>query len=163
MFWKKKELEYAEGLSWFSYAVMLPDMDEDEREVNVIGNLIIKNTGTATLNNPMICIRIKPPQDVRLGGKIGSVTHTALMIDGTNTEAWHYIDDNWKGKSLETGEHWLKPNHRKQLEPGENLIFANELWISTSKEEKFVIVEGFFYCDEIKNGIAALNTITVNF
>jgi hypothetical protein len=49
------------------------------------------------------------------------------------------------------------------LEPGEKLTFANELRISTKKEEKFVIVEGFLYCDEINNGIAALNTITVNF
>lgn len=163
MFWKRKEQLYADGLAWFSYAVMLSDMDEDEREVNVIGNLIIKNTGTETLNNPMICIRTKPPQGVRLGGKIGSVAHTALMIDGTNTEAWHYIDDNWKEKSIETGEHWLKPNNCRQLKPGDNLTFANELRISTTNEEKFVIVEGFLYCDEIKNGIAALNNITVNF
>ena len=56
MFWKKKEQAKAEGLAWFSYAVMLPDMDEDESEVTVIGNLIIKNTGNTTLNNPMICI-----------------------------------------------------------------------------------------------------------
>ncbi|UQD51871.1 hypothetical protein C0971_07320 [Bacillus methanolicus] len=163
MFWKKKEQGYAEGLAWFSYAVMLPDLDEDEMEVIVVGNLIIKNTGTETLNNPTICIRIKPPQDVRLGGKIGSVTHTALMIDGTNTEAWHYIHDNWKEKTMDTGEHWLKPNHCRQLEPGEKLTFANELRISTSKEDKFVMVEGFFYCDEIKNGITALNNITINF
>ena len=53
MFWKKKDKEIIEGLAWFSYTVMLPDIDEDEREITVIGNLIIKNTGTSTLNNPM--------------------------------------------------------------------------------------------------------------
>ena len=99
----------------------------------------------------------------RLGGKIGALTHTALMIDGTNTEAWHYFQENWRKKSVETGEHWLKPNHPHKLEPGENLTFSNEICISTTKEEKFVIVEGFFYCDEIKSGIGTLNNITINF
>jgi hypothetical protein len=163
LFWKKKEQEYAEGLAWFGYALMLPDMDENEVEITVIGNLTIKNTGTSTLNNPMICIRIKPPQDVRLGGKIGSVSHTALMIDGTHAEAWHYIHEDWKDRTLETGEHWLKPNQCKKLEPDGNLTFSNELRVSTEKKEKFVIVEGFFYCDEIQKGIPALNNITINF
>lgn len=163
MFWKKKESITAEGVVWFSYAIMLPDMDEDDNEVTAIGNFIIRNTGNTPLNNPKICIRLKPPQEVRLGGKIGSDTHTALMIDGTNTEAWHYIYDDWKEKSIETGEHWLKPNHCQQLEPGANLIFANELRFSTTKKEKYIIAEGFFYCDEIIKGIGALNNITINF
>ncbi|MEH6948249.1 hypothetical protein V7068_14490 [Bacillus sp. JJ634] len=161
MFFKKKEQVKTEGLAWFSYAVMLPD--EDEKEVTVIGNMITQNTGNVTLNNPMICIRIKPPQDVHLGGKIGSITHTSLMIDGTNAESWHYFHDNWKETTVETGEHWLKPNQCQQLKPGDNVIFSNELRFSTIKEKKFVIVEGFFYCDEIKNGIATLNNITINF
>jgi hypothetical protein len=163
MFWKKKEQIIAEGLSWFNYTVVLPDKDENEMEITIIGNLIIKNTSSTTLNNPMICIRIKPPQNVRLGGKIGAVSHTALSIDGTNSEAWHYIHDNWKEKSLETGEHWLKPNHCRQLEPSGYLTFANELRISTIKKDKFVIVEGFFCCDELINGIGALNNIMINF
>jgi len=162
MFWKKKVQVITEGLAWFNYAIMLPDIDEVEMEVTVIGNMAIKNTGNATLNNPMICLRIKPPQDVRLGGKIGSVNHTALMIEGTHTEAWHYFHDNWKVQTIETGEHWLKPNHFLKLEPSENISFEYELRIPTTKEEKFVLVEGFFYSDEIKNGINTLNNITIN-
>lgn len=163
MFWKRKEQENVGGLTWFNYAVMLPDMDEEEREITIIGNFIIKNTGNTTLNNPIICIRTNPPQNVRLGGKIGSVSHTALMIDGTNTESWNYIFDNWKEKSMETGEHILKPNHCRQIKPGENLTFAKELRISTLCEQSFVVIEGYFYCDEMKNGIPALNNITINF
>lgn len=163
MFWNKKPKETAEASVWFNYTVMLPDMDEDDKEVTVIGNVIIKNTSSnSVLNNPMICIRIKPPEDVRLGGKIGSVTHTALMIDGTNSEAWHYFHDNWKEQAEKTGEHWLKPNRLQKLEPGEILTFENELRIPTTKKEKFVLVEGFFYCDEIKNGIGTLNNISIN-
>lgn len=163
MFWKKKPKETAEASVWFSYTVMLPDMDEDDKEVTVIGNMIIKNTSPhSVLNNPMICIRIKPPEDVRLGGKIGSVTHTALMIDGTNSEAWHYFHENWKEQADKTGEHWLKPNRLQKLEPGEILTFENELRIPTTKKDKFVLVEGFFYCDEIKNGIGTLNNISIN-
>lgn len=163
MFWKKKEQRCTEGLAWFSYSIMLPDEEEEEKEITVVGNMIIKNTGTTTLNNPMICIRIKPSQDVHLGGKIGSITHTALTIDGTNTQSWHYFHDNWREQTIETGEHWLKPNHSPILENEESLSFAYELRILTKKKEKFVLVEGFFYSDEIKNGIGTLNKITINF
>ncbi|WP_057767275.1 hypothetical protein [Cytobacillus praedii] len=162
MFWNKKPKETAEACVWFSYTVMLPENDEDDNEVTVIGNMIIKNTGTSVLNTPMICIRIKPPEDVRLGGKIGSVTHTALMIDGTNSESWHYFHDNWKEQAEKTGEHWLKPNRHLKLEPGEKLSFENELRIPTTKREKFVLIEGFFYSEEIKNGIRTLNNISIN-
>ncbi len=142
---------------------MLPEENDEEEDITVVGNLNIKNIGTATLNNPIICLRMKPSENVRLGGKIGSASHTALMIDGTNSEAWVYIDDNWKEKAQESGEHWLKPNKSKELERDANLNFAYELRISTNKVGTFVIVEGFFYCEEIKNGISALNSITVNF
>lgn len=162
MFWRKKDSIKTEGIAWFTYSIMLPDKEEDNGDITVLGNLMIRNTGTETLTNPYICLRVKPSENVRLGGKIGSVSHTALTIDGSNSEAWVYIDNNWKEKALETGEHWLKPNNSRQIEPGMNLNFANELRIS-SGEEGFAIVEGFFYCDEIKNGLSALNSITVNF
>ncbi|MEK3886286.1 hypothetical protein [Bacillus sp. FSL K6-3431] len=162
MFWKKKEQVNTEGFAWFSYTVMLPDTEDGENEVTVIGNLTIKNTGNVVLNDPRICMRIKPPQGVHLGGKIGSATHTALSIDGTNTEAWHYFQDNWKETTKETGEHWLKPNYCRQLQPNDNLTFANELRISLTQEKKHVIVEGFFYCEEIKNGFSTLNNIMIN-
>jgi hypothetical protein len=163
LFWKKKEQKNAEGLAWFSYAVMLPNKHEEEKEITIIGNFIIKNTSGIVLNNPIICIRTTPSQNVRLGGKIGSVSHAALMIDGTNTEAWHYLFDNWKQRSLETGEHVLKPNNCKYIDTEGNLIFSNEIRISTTSEHSFALIEGFFYCDEIKNGFPALNNITINF
>ena len=163
MFWKRKEESKAEGLVWFRYAIMLPDMEDTESELTIIGNLIIKNTGNKILNNPMICIRTKPTQEVRLGGKIGSEKHTALMVDGTNTESWQYVHDNWKKRTIETGEHWLKPNQCKQLETGESISFAHELRILTNSQEKFLMVDGFFYCEEINSGIPALNNITINF
>lgn len=163
MFWKKKEQSKIEGLAWFNYAVMLPDKDDAEKELTILGNLIIKNNGNKTLNNPMICIRSKPPEEVLLGGKIGSDNHTALMVDGTNTESWHYFHDNWKEITKETGEHWLKPNQTKILEPGELLSFAHELRILMKNEVKFLMVEGYFYCEEINNGITTLNSITINF
>lgn len=163
MFWKKKESDRVESQSWFSYTVLLPDREEEEQEVLIMGNYIIKNTGITTLNNPVICIRINPPHGIGLGGKIGSFTHTALMIDGSNSGAWEYIDNDWKEKSSESGEHWLKPAGISQLMSGESVAFANELRFSLSQKEKYINIEGFCYFDEIKNGTAALNKITMNF
>jgi hypothetical protein len=162
LFWKKKEEIKTEVHSWFNYSIMLPAKDEDEHEVMIIGNYIIKNTGTQTITNPLICIRTIPSNDVRLGGKIGSVTHTALTIDGTNAGAWEYIHNDWKEKSLETGEHWLKPKQQHQLAPGESIAFSHELSFSLQQKEKVVNVDGFAYFDELKDGTSAINKIMIN-
>ena len=108
-------------------------------------------------------MRIKPPNNVRLGGKIGALTHTALSIDGTNAVAWHYVQEKQKESAKIKGEHWLKPNHLQQMEPNTTLSFSNEIHISTVQENKFILIVGFTYCDEIPNGIPTLNNIIVNF
>jgi hypothetical protein len=164
MFWKKKIQEHAAGIAWFNYSIVLPDLSEAERNITIVGNFLFKNTGTMILHNPTLCIRIKPLQNnIFLGGKIGSVTHSPLSLDSTNTEAWHYMHDNWKQTTIESGEHWLKPNQSHFLKEDEALIFALEIDISTEKKEKYILVEGFFYCDELTDGIRALNNISINF
>lgn len=161
MFWRKKQTFAPKCLTWFTYSVMIPD--QDEHEVTVIGNMVIRNISTSPLTNPMVCIRIHPPEGVRLGGKIGAFTHTALMIDGTSGESWHYYHENWKEHAKKTGEHWLKPNRINQLAPGEQITFESELRFSTAQKEKYALVEGFFYCDELEKGIGTLNNISINF
>lgn len=161
MFWKRKEQERIEGIAWFSYTIMLPE--EDEEEITAIGNFIFKNIGNSILHNPYICLRIKPPQVVQLGGKIGALSHTALSIDGTNAEAWHYIHDNWKDTVMDHGEHWLKPHHSNQIEPNNQLTFSNEIRITSNQKDKFVSIDGFAYCDEVQSGFASLNNLLINF
>ncbi len=163
MFWKKREQERTEGIAWFSYTVILPEIAEEENEITVIGNFTFKNLGNTNLHHPIICMRIKPIQDVRLGGKIGAMSHTALSIDGTNAEAWQYTHEDWKKKIVETGEHWLKPIHSQEIAPNNTVTFSHELHILTDKKEKYVNIEGFFYCDEMKDGLATLNNILINF
>lgn len=160
MFWRKKEKLAPNCLTWFIYSVMLPD--KDEQEVTIIGNMVIRNIGASLLTNPLICIRIKPFEGVQLGGKIGALTHTALMIDGTNNETWHYFHENWKEHAKKTGEHWLKPNQVRQLEPAQQITFESEFRIPTTLKERCVFVEGFFYCDELEKGIGTLNNISMN-
>jgi hypothetical protein len=163
MFWKVKEKKRIEVQSWFNYTIMLPSNDEDEQEVIIVGNYFIQNTGTETLNNPIICIRTNPPGDVRLGGKIGSLTHTGLMIDGSNGGSWEYINQDGKEKRTKTGEYWLKPKDIQQLPPGDRITFANQLSFTLLQNQELIIVEGFCYFDELRKGIASLNKITINF
>lgn len=164
MFWKKRIQEQAAGLAWFNYSIVLPDRNEEERNITIIGNFLFKNTGTMILQNPVLCLRIKPLENnIFLGGKIGSVTQSAFSIDNTNTEAWHYLHDNWKQTTMETGEHWLKPNQSRSIEQNETIIFALEIDISTEKKEKYILAEGFFYCDELIDGVRTLNNISINF
>lgn len=163
MFWKKQQEKRTEGIAWFSYSVLLPERTEDENEMTVMGNFTIKNTGNTPLHHPYICLRIKPRQSIRLGGKIGALTHTALMIDGTNAGGWQYIHENWKQRVMESGEHWLKPNGIDTIMPNETITFSHEGQISLHREEKHAAIEGFFYSDEFKDGLPALNSIMINF
>ncbi|WP_042357258.1 hypothetical protein [Bacillus rubiinfantis] len=163
MWWKAKEAKRMESQSWFSYTVVLPGIDEDDQEVMIMGNYIIKNSGNGNLHNPIICIKITPHHDVHLGGKIGSPTHTALAIDGSNSGAWEYIDDNWKESALETGEHWLRPKGVQELASNHSIAFAHEIRFPLQKKEKYVNIDGFIYFDELKDGSPALNKISVNY
>ncbi|MED4206752.1 hypothetical protein [Neobacillus mesonae] len=162
MWWKAKKTKRLECQSWFSFTVVLPSKEEDDQEVMIMGNYIMKNIGTETLNNPIICIKIIPPRDVHLGGKIGSPTHTSLTIDGSSNGAWEYINNGLK-KSLETGEHWLRPKGVQQIESNQSIAFSHELRLSLLQKDKFVTVDGFIYFDEMKDGVASLNKISLNF
>lgn len=149
--------------SYFDYSIILPDRNENEQEVLVIGNYIIKNMGTDALTQPIICIRSSTPEALRLGGKIATLTHEAL--DETSTlEKWTYVNDDWKEKIEKLGEHWLMAQHRKTLPAHEQLSFTKfELTVTKPQKQNNIIIEGFVYFREIKEGTSSLNNIIINF
>lgn len=145
----------------FSYTVILPSLDEDEKDLVVLGNFIIKNMGTEVLTYPVICIRIHPPKIGKLGGKI--VLNEQLAEPSTQ-EQWFHVHPDWREKLKETGEYWLKPGHCREIKPGEILEFSNfELTFNKPVENSTVVAEGFVYFNELRNGAASANIIAINF
>lgn len=149
--------------SYFDYSIILPDRSENEHEVLVLGNYIIRNTGTDALTQPIICIRTSSPEAMRLGGRISTLTHESA--DETSTmEKWAYVNDDWREKVEKLGEHWLLAKHRHTLLPNEQLSFTKfELTCSKPQKQSNIIIEGFVYFQEIKEGASSLNNIILNF
>lgn len=149
--------------SYFDYSIILPDRYENEQEVLVIGNYIIRNTGMDALTQPIICIRSSSPDAVRLSGKISTFTREA--IDETSTlEKWTYVNDDWKEKIEKAGEHWLMAKHRKAIQANEQISFTQfELACSKPQKQTNIIIEGFVYFKEMKEGASSLNNIILNF
>ncbi len=150
--------------AFFNYSVILPDLMEETKEVLLLGHFIITNYSSDSITTPIICIRIKPSEAGNLGGKINFIQKGDLVIDGTSSEEWMYIDKNWKEKVKESGEHWLRPKNKHKLLPGEKLIFSNfDLRCRKPENSNSVIVEAFVYFQELKEGFSSLNNIVFNF
>ncbi len=150
--------------AFFNYSIILPDLNEEMKELLILGHFIIKNFSSETLNTPVICIRIKPSEAGNLGGKINFIPKGDLVIDGTTSEEWTYVDKNWKEKVKETGEHWLRPSNKNKLLPEEKLIFSNfDLRCVKPDDTNSVIIEAFVYFQELKEGFSSLNNIVINF
>jgi hypothetical protein len=147
--------------AFFNYTIFLPNREEDEEDVMIMGQFMIKNTGSQTLHHPLLCIRLEPAANARLGGKIAYHEHLA-EID--TLEQWQFVHEDWKEKIRETGEYWLKPKHCLELAPGETLVFSNfELQMRESDIAQLMVAEGFVYAQELREGIASLNTISIHF
>ncbi|WP_205628740.1 hypothetical protein, partial [Acinetobacter baumannii] len=77
---------------------------------------------------------------------------------------WDYVHTDWKERIKARGEHWLRPLHCDVIHPGDMLIFSSfDLSFSLPRDSRSVVVDGFVYCDEFPSGIAAANSIIINF
>ncbi|OLO35866.1 hypothetical protein BTR23_16080 [Alkalihalophilus pseudofirmus] len=149
---------------FFNYSVILPELDEEEREVLIMGSFIIENTGEEMLHTPIICLKVNPISSGKLGGKIEAAPRNEMIVDASNSEEWQFISQERKDKLKENGEYWLKPVECKELSPGEKLFFSNfDINLSKPEEKNSVIVDGFVYFKELQQGVPALNKIIVNF
>jgi hypothetical protein len=150
----------------FSYSVILPDIEQGEKDILVIGNYIIQNTGNVPLTNPIICIRINPVGFGRLSGKFGpkSIDFDDKIVDEAMGKEWGYVHDDWKDKVRKGGEYWLKPLSKDRIEPGETLTFSTfNLSLNQPKDKNSIIVEGYSYFNEEPNGVPSLNQIVMNY
>ncbi|WJQ01045.1 hypothetical protein QT234_04060 [Geobacillus stearothermophilus] len=154
----------ASVLALFHYSVMIPT-HLDEEEIVVIGDFIIRNSGTAPLHHPVVCLRISPPKTAVLSGKIalpqsGRAAQEGLADSGA--EGWTFIQENWREKVRQNGEYWIAPLHGVPIEPGEERRFSQfEIAVRPSGNVRSLTVDGFVYGAELPKGAAAANRIAV--
>lgn len=143
----------------FAYSTLLPNTEEDD--ITIIGDFIIKNTGTAPLHDIIVCVKLTPIDAGTLSGKIG----TKKSHNFVDTEIdWVFLHENWKEKIKDNGEYWIKYADIDPLEPNETIIFPQfDITLMKNEESQSVVVDGFVYSKELPKGSFSLNKIIVNY
>lgn len=150
--------------AFFNYSLVLPEKDEPSEEILIMGSFAMKNQGIKDLHHPIICLRIKPVEGSRLGGKIGTLKKQEPFMNASPLEEWEYVHTDWKDRIKDKGEHWLRPLHCSAIPPGDMLVFSSfDLCFFMPHKSRSVIVDGFVFCDEFPSGVAAANSIIINF
>lgn len=155
--------------SYFTYSLILPQIEEVEKNIFLLGSFTIKNTSHVTLHKPVICLRLKPAQCGILSGKIKKISNHEndddnFFLDDSQATEWQFAQENWKEFVQNKGEYWLNPIDNIELSPGDSLSFSNfDLTLSNQLESNAIIIEGFIYTQEFKEGIPSLNKIVMNF
>lgn len=147
---RKKEMkqDIVRAHAYFTYAVMISE--EKEEPTTVIGDFVVENIGNTPLNDPIICLRLRPPEHAQLSGKF---SFRQLQEEG----GWTFAVDNWRQK-IKEGEYWLKPIDETTLLPNEQLRFPSfELRIVQT-----IVVEAFVYFRQLKQGVSSFNHIVIN-
>ncbi|MGN7297437.1 hypothetical protein [Ferdinandcohnia sp. SAFN-114] len=156
--------------SIFNYSLILTK-DDDEQQILLIGNLLIKNTGNTTLHRPIICIKFHSSPYGKLGGKIKIPSRDnqleGYLVDVPSQTIWEYAIPNWKEKIKNDGEYWIRPDCT-EIGPGEEITFQNfDITFSVKEETNSVntseIIEGFIYTEELQKGVPTLNKMIVTY
>ncbi|ARA97459.1 MULTISPECIES: hypothetical protein [Geobacillus] len=148
----------------FHYSIVIPP-HLDEEEMTVIGDFIIRNSGTTPLHHLIVCLRLSPPKIAVLSGKIvlpQSSRAEQELLAGNSGESWTFIQENWREKVRQNGEYWIAPLHGSPLEPGEERRFSQfEIAVRPSGSARSLTVDGFVYCSELPKGVPAANHIAI--
>ncbi|RFB18191.1 hypothetical protein DZB84_04550 [Bacillus sp. HNG] len=156
---EKPAKTFANIQAYFAHSILFPK-NEDEN-VTIIGDFIIRNSGTCNLNDIIVCIKITPHDAGTLSGKIAINNSKNLLESDIN---WIYLHENWKQKIKENGEYWIKFTNSDSLNPGESIIFPQfDIRCSMNKNSQSVVVDGYVYCKEIPMGTFSFNKIIINF
>ncbi|MGN7179000.1 hypothetical protein BK139_01835 [Paenibacillus sp. FSL R5-0490] len=152
----------AEGEAYFNYTIRPHSSNE---KYTLITDLVIKNTGTAALHNPIVCLRVNPPAQVEIGGQILPPEMVeVLAVQGTEGAlGWQYANDDWLQEGYEKGEFWIRPINTLSINPEEN-DGIYQFHLNFDKLEKGTCtVEAFVYFREQDVTFKAMNDISFSF
>jgi len=148
----------------FSYSIVLPRESDDP--VTILGNALMENITEQPLHYPVLCIHIHPHQHVQFSGKIITTKNQNENDFNYNTHSsleWEYLHPEWRKQIQEKGEYWLKPSEKLSIEPNEKISFEGfHITFPFDVFDEALVIEGFVYCQEKKEGIPFENKIIIN-
>ncbi|MEH7380587.1 hypothetical protein V7138_08915 [Bacillus sp. JJ1533] len=152
--------------AYFAYSMLIPDQHEEQKEVVIIGDFILKNIGNEILRDIILCIKLSPIDAGTLSGKISlkSPKNDSSIFANSSDNNWEFLHDNWREKIKTNGEYWIKYTDSEPLKPEESIHFSQfDIRLPINETSKSVIVDGYVYCKEIPEGAFSLNKIIINF
>ncbi|ALA71776.1 hypothetical protein GT50_17670 [Geobacillus stearothermophilus 10] len=148
-------------ICYFTYSLLLPKAGGQKGII--AGNFVIRNMGSSPLENPYICLRVSPKEHMVLSAKLGDDIQYDRRLNPLVMEPWRYMNKEAENMVEEKGEFWLKPVHVSRIEPGQHLSFSNfQFQVSMNEAPSTYKVNGFFFCQQLPNGVRSLNHIVVH-
>ncbi|GIM47085.1 hypothetical protein DNHGIG_26340 [Collibacillus ludicampi] len=133
---------------YFDYSIHVSASEKQPHLI--IGNLSIKNTGTEDLYNPVIYLRVTPPESIKLRGQIlpPQMTESLSIQSAMGKRGWKYLEEDWFQKVHEQGEYWIGPIDPIRIGSQEVEILNFQLSVTKPAEGNQVMVEGFVFFQE---------------
>ncbi|RDI47710.1 hypothetical protein [Falsibacillus pallidus] len=148
---KPEKVPHFSFVSYFSHSLSIADQ-KDENHV-LIGNYTVKNTGTLPINSPVIFLRIQSEAEYSFFGKFKQGSKSPNIVI-----PWERIEVEG---SNPFNEYWLKPTRETIIGVNEQVVFQNFQIKWSASQASQLILEGFTYCSELKEGLPSLNTISI--
>ncbi|KGX92514.1 hypothetical protein N781_16970 [Pontibacillus halophilus JSM 076056 = DSM 19796] len=137
---------------------------KEEQQLQFITDVLIKNTGTAPLSNPMICLKVHPNEGVSITGQIlpPSALETNGVTSGSGLKGWRYLEEDWYEKAKVRGEYWVAPIEALTVPPGGMVTLPNvQLKPTSLYEDKKLTVEAIVYFHDENLSFPSNNLIHV--
>jgi hypothetical protein len=162
-FTQKKEVQISEEnhltfYSYFNYSILLPP--ENETQVTIISDLYIVNTGFTTIEDLILCIKVKPYAKVNLSGKISN-PKLLQQNDPENSEVdWVYASNDWRVRIRKEGEYWIRSSKTPNLQKNSTLVFKGfEIAFDKVAAKGRISVDAYIYGSNLSGGTSAENKI----
>ncbi|EST56651.1 hypothetical protein T458_05005 [Brevibacillus panacihumi W25] len=149
---------------YFDYTLM--HHETENRPYLLIGSLIVKNTGTEALYNPVVCLRVNPIEGIKLGGQIlpPNMVETLGVQGQGGAKGWKYMEDDWFEQAKERGEYWIAPIQPMIIPPKMSEAFQNfQISFFQQEERTTITVEGIVMVNDQQLHFPANNRIAVSF
>lgn len=151
-----------DAAAFFDYHLLIDE--GEEQKVQLHGNLHIKNVGSETLRNPVICIKATPSKGIKITGQIlpKNFAQTKGVLNQDGATGWRYLNENWLEEFEEKGEIWICPIHSILIPPKSIETLPNLQIQLLDPEQKTVRVEAFIYMREDQLEFKANNQISLS-
>lgn len=127
---------------------------DTELESLCLGNYHIRNIGTETLTNIYFCIKLPEDSPFTFSGQY-VYEHFSQNLKASSS--WERMNDRANKE-----EFWLKPLNISSIKPNETITFPNFQLKWAHSASYAGTVTGVTYCDQMKEGVAALNPINLS-